>query len=108
MDYNGRDVLIVLPGQTTMYDITRLMVVDTIQGRDLGWVEIPRADILEGHPIPPSLGQNAQWWPEPPSRPPSTTHTPAWHYVTGPTPTTPPPKLYNLPNCREFLGRRVR
>ena len=73
MDYNGRDVLLVLPGQTTMYDISRLTVTDSINQRDLGWVEVPSAYQLESHPIAPSLGQNQQWWPAPPSRPPSTT-----------------------------------
>ena len=33
VDYNGRDVIIVLPGQTTMYDIERLAVMDTIRGQ---------------------------------------------------------------------------
>ena len=29
-------------------------------------------------------------------------------YNPGPPPTTPPPKQYALPNCREFLGRKIR
>ena len=75
----------------------------------LGWIELPGEIELESHPIPPSLGQNQQWWPE--QEPPSTTfryHQPMYTFGMGPTPTTPPPKQYSLPNCREFLGRRIR
>lgn len=112
VDYNGRDILIVLPGQTTMYDISSLAVMDSIRKKVIGRIEIPSPARMEGHPLPPSLGQNQQWWPE--ESPPSSTpgYHPA-HYTQntpaiGPTNTTPPPKQYNLPNCREFLGRKIR
>ena len=41
-------------------------------GQVLGQVEIPTPEELEGHPIPPALGQNQQWWPQQ-TPPPSTT-----------------------------------
>ena len=114
VDYNGRDILIILPGQTTMYDISHLAVVDSIRQNVIGSIEIPGAVRLESHPIPPSLGQNQQWWPE--QTPPTTrwSYGQTSHYspVTvpgpGPTQTTPPSKQYSLPNCREFLGRKIR
>ena len=101
----------------------------------LGRVPLPRPEELESHPVPPSLGQNTQWWPDstPPPRyiyniyistylqylhkylylyplvrlPPSTVQY-STHHPVYPTQPTPPPKLYALPNCREFLGRRIR
>ena len=39
--------------------------------------------------------------------PPSTVQY-STHHPVYPTQPTPPPKLYALPNCREFLGRRIR
>ena len=109
VDYNGRDILIILPGQTTMYDIAYLAVVDSIRQNVIGSIEIPPAVRLESHPIPPSLGQNQQWWPE--QTPPTTRWSyapPTTQYSPGPTETTPPSKQYALPNCREFLGRKIR
>ena len=110
-DYNGRDILIILPGQTTMYDIAFLAVIDSIRKKIIGRIEIPSSARLEGHPLPPSLGQNQQWWPS--QSPPSS--TPRYGLNTrppvpglGPQHTTQPPKLYSLPNCREFLGRKIR
>ena len=64
VDYNGRDIIIVLPGPTTMYDISSLAVMDSINQRMLGWVELPSSEALETHGLPPSLGQNSQWWPD--------------------------------------------
>ena len=107
----------MLPGPTTMYDISSLAVMDSINQRVLGWVELPSSEALETHGLPPSLGQNSQWWPDLDQRPTMT--SPMYHghhsglyttggYNIGPTPTTRPPKQYALPNCREFLGRRIR
>ena len=111
MDYNGRDVIIVLPGQRTMYDICSLAVMDTIHQRVLGWVELPSSEALESHALPPSLGQNTQWWPDY-QTPPLTSARPYPGLSLQTTgynnPTTKPPKQYALPNCREFLGRRIR
>lgn len=119
VDYNGRDIIIVLPTSTTMYDIAGLAVRDVVRERVLGWISVPSVGELESHPIPPSLGQNTQWWPDT-SPPASSTHRPS-HYYQEDTeaprpggggyntpPSTPPPKQYALPNCREFLGRRIR
>ena len=107
----------MLPGPTTMYDISSLAVMDSINQRVLGWVELPSSEALETHGLPPSLGQNSQWWPDLDQRPTVTSPMyPGHHsglyttggYNIGPTPTTRPPKQYALPNCREFLGRRIR
>ena len=116
VDYNGRDIVIVLPSSTSMYDIASLAVRDVVRDRVLGWISVPGPGELESHPIPPSLGQNTQWWPDT-HTPPSSTHRPSHYYQehTTPTsgyhpgqPTTLPPKQYALPNCREFLGRKIR
>ena len=129
VDYNGRDILIALPFKTTVYDIMFFAVVDTINGRSfdvdqiiticssdrvLGKVKIPPPKELEAHPIPPARGKSLQWWPE--QTPP--TGTPRNYRPSGRgTPTVPgqgirptetPIKIYELPNCREFLGRKVR
>ena len=97
-----------------MYDISSLAVMDSINQRVLGWVELPSSEALESHAIPPSLGQNTQWWPDSQTPPVTSTRPYPGHslyttgYNHGPTPTTRPPKQYALPNCREFLGRRIR
>ena len=116
VDYNGRDIVIVLPSSTSMYDIASLAVRDVVRDRVLGWISVPGPMELGSHPIPPSLGQNTQWWPDT-HTPPSSTHRPG-HYYQEHTlstsgyhlgqPSTPPPKQYALPNCREFLGRKIR
>ena len=118
VDYSGRDIIIVLPTSTSMYDIASLAVRDVVRDRVLGWISIPGAEELESHPIPPSLGQNTQWWPDTHPPPSSSTYRPSYYQVTtgapgggynlGGPPTTAPPKQYALPNCREFLGRRIR
>ena len=69
VDYNGRDIIIVLPTSTTMYDIAGLAVRDVVRERVLGWISVPSVGELETHPIPPSLGQNTHWWPD--TSPPS-------------------------------------
>jgi len=110
VDYNGRDIIIALPFKTTVYDILYFAVVDTINDRVMGKVRIPSPMELESHPVPPSRGQNQQWWPEqtPPTGTPRNyrpSYTPTgWDQP----PTQTPIKLYELPNCREFLGRKVR
>ena len=132
VDYNGRDIIISLPFKTTVYDIIFFAIVDTINGmphcpdnivdnivvvvvvvdRVMGKVRVPSPPDLESHPIPPSRGQNQQWWPQhtPPTGTPGTRGPPysptgsSW----GSSPTQAPVKLYELPNCREFLGRKVR
>ncbi|XP_023345279.1 protein Skeletor, isoforms B/C [Eurytemora carolleeae] len=114
-DYNGRDVTLILNGKASFYSIRYIAVYDDINGQVLGQVEIPTPEELESHPLPPALGQNQQWWPEqvpPPSTPSSPRHTTSrYDDNVGPSYMTPPPtpvKLYELPNCREFLGRRIR
>ena len=128
VDYNGRDIIISLPFKTTVYDIIFFAIVDTINGklhllnnivvvvvvvdRVMGKVRIPSPPDLESHPVPPSRGQNQQWWPQhtPPTGTPGTRGPPfrptgsSWDI----SPTQPPVKIYQLPNCREFLGRKVR
>lgn len=117
VDYSGRDILISLPHKTTVYDIKFFAVVDTIKGHVLGKVHIPSENELEQWPVPPARGQHQQWWPEqtpptPPAHPPRRRQdltTPRsnqdlWAPVTDPTPA----KRWTLPNCREFLGRKVR
>jgi len=112
VDYNGRDIIIALPFKTTVYDILFFAIVDTINDRVVGKVKVPSPPELESHPVPPSRGQNQQWWPEqtPPTgtprnqRPSYTPPGSSWK----PTEAPQPVKIYELPNCREFLGRKVR
>ena len=87
-EYAGRDVVVVVPRPASVYTLAAIAVVNTITGQVqystvqystvqytitgqvLGRVTLPRPEELESHPVPPSLGQNTQWWPDstPPSR----------------------------------------
>ena len=64
----------------------------------MGKVKVPSPMELEAHPVPPSRGQNQQWWPEqtPPTGTPRnnrTAYTPTGsNWDKPPTPT--PIKLY--------------
>jgi len=127
VDYNGRDIVVSLPSKTTVYDIRYFAVVDTLKGKVMGKVHIPSEMELESWPVPPARGQHQQWWPEQTAPTESTRPSnnrgrqkePTNRYVTQNSldngandvwgTTEPPPvKKYELRNCREFLGRKIR